>query len=223
MGFLSKMIGKKTKVSKSIGEPTALKSKVGKERKLAYSPEFKRFSRKQKFVFEAKKLIEQNFVNLGKGRKINAGNMEIRKAHTGKYGGNVNKITLKVSVAGKEFFVKVTKKGKFNPTVKGNSLVDKYLKTQGGRINGFNVKVIKPHLVYENVEKDLCFFVTEFFNKDEVALVSEMFENTQKMKDALEKIERGVRKMPRVSDISEFALYNTFFMPKTNTLLLFDI
>ncbi len=207
-------------VNRSIERLDQMSIKRSRGRVLGVSPQFKKFSKKQRgFVLEAKRLIEKNFEVLKEpGKKINSNGIRIERAHTGSHEGINNYLTLKVSVAKKEFFVKIAKTISIERNIKGIEIVNKYLKKKEGKINGFKVKAIMPHLVYSKNIEQKSFFVTDFFNHNEVVMVRDL-KNPENFK-----ITRVLEKIGKENAlIYDIGPHNAFYNPKTKTILLFDI
>jgi len=215
---------------------TELKERIGKESILVYSPEFKKFVGENKPVLsQAYKLILGNFERLQRREEIvdkKTGIRIVREA-TGSYTGSVVILTLKVTVGNKEFFVKAfATVPEVMRSLAGYRKANAFLKQENYRFGGYNVRVIKPHLIIsksrpffegrdrEHREPVRGFLVTDFYRQGEVVQVIDL---ANRKRDSISSVIRklsGEMKAVRVAGVFP---ENAFFEPKTNTILLFDI
>ena len=219
---------------------TELKERIGKASILVYSPEFKRFVGENKPVLsQAYKLVRENFERLERDEEIVDEKTGIRivRAATGSYKGRVTYLTfkiltyltLKVTAGSKEFFVKFLSSGfEARCCLAGYKRANAFLKQRNYSFLGYNVRVIKPHLLIAKSRSLLRgeavygILVTDFYSPGEVVQVSD-FAKTQ-----LERISGVVDDLSREMlkagvDVSDVTPKNAFFESRTNTILLFDI
>jgi len=210
---------------------TELKERIGKASILVYSPEFKRFVGENKPVLsQAYKLILGNFERLERGEEIvdkKTGIRIVREA-TGSYKGQMAYFNLKVTVGDKEFFVKsFTRVFEDMESLGGYRKVNAFLKQKNYRFGGYNVRVIKPHLI---ISKSRPFFegrtvrgflVTDFYRQGEVIQVIDLA--IREFASISSVIRELGDEMFRAVGVYNVVPINAFFEPKTNTILLFDI
>jgi len=202
-----------------------LEVKQGARRTLAGSTGLKRQLKTKKGVLlPTYRLIEQNFKRLLNGEEISDKKIgvAIRNAHTGKFGGQRKLLTLKVSVDGKEFFVKVFERLDYINVLKGIRFVEHFLKRRGYTFEGEKIRVIKPHLFYESVDSKRRYLVTDFFSKGEVEIV-ECMPKSAKRTHIIHALNQLYKVMDWKHDIFEIAPHNAFYNPAADTVLLFDL
>jgi len=148
-----------------------------------YSTEFKKFASENKqALLKAFRLLQKNKMWLTdlktKIKRIvfdSTNKIEICEATTGGYTGSAR--TFKVKIKEKEFFVKsmhlhnAYKKERneyYTERTRQIKKLETYLAKNNYSINGFKIKLIKPHLLYKK------FLVTDFFNEQEVIQASDL-------------------------------------------------
>lgn len=198
--------------------------RVGGDRISAVAPEFERFANQNSKVFSRTiELINNNFEKFLMGKKIKdtKAGISIKHDYTGVYNGDIKEITLRVTAAGRDFFVKTVKRRHAERMVYASQIADEFLKRGNYKFEGYNVKVIKPLLVYQTPigeGKVRTYVVTDFYDKSEVEQL-EYYGGSDAPHGAMWRLgveldKRGVR---------EAHSENAFYNPKTKTILLFDL
>ncbi|MBI2530232.1 MAG: hypothetical protein HYW05_03775 [Candidatus Diapherotrites archaeon] len=244
-GLLSKFaFWKRAKTQKWKGELN-LKAIKRKNWFLAYSPEARSFIAKNKKVLRSIYEFVHNEDNI-KRLKNSAigidvgGGIHIGYDATGLlYRGEPSVTsTLKVSVAGKVFFVKINKTNmeKAADVLHSTQVMEKYLRKRHYKVGEFNVRVIKPMLLYEPTGGK-TYVATEFYKEGDVILIYDMeyhnFADYRGIKGGL-KYGRDLRfselrktiqaiRMDDENKAGDVFTHNAFYQPKTNTILLFDL
>jgi len=189
------------------------------KRFLGYTPTFKDFVKKNKsLLLTTFKLIKENERKLINGEPIEEGKIRIQKAATGSQKGGHRRLTLKVDVAEKEFFVKITSGGEGEGIIKDFRRMQHHLKTKNHEINKFKVYLIKPHFIYDGYG-DKTYIVTDFYNAKKVIQVADI--KNYKIKD---KILKAINELDKQTSKSfDLTPLNAFYQPKTKTILIYDI
>jgi len=199
--------------------------KAQKKRVLFYSAQAKEFARQNRgALLEARILLRENIMRIRNGETVSnkKGNISIAKAATGSEKGKRNFLTAKVSINEKALFLKVVDHQAANEIMDASMKAEKILRESGYKIDGINVRQIKPHIIYEDWMKKMTFVVTEFFEKNDVIQVHDMKGTIikRKIKKVLERLWRKTdRNLEEPLDISE---KNSFYDAKTRTILLYD-
>jgi len=222
---------------------TELKERIGKASILVYSPEFKKFVRNNRSVLtNTYRLVWENFERLQRGKEIvdkKTGIRIVREA-TGSFKGTRAIFTLKVTVGNKEFFVKAfTRVSEAMGILAGYRKANAFLKQKNYRFGGYNVRVIKPHLIISKSRPFFegkpvrAFLVTDFYRQGEVIQVRDLKKREfDSISSVLYKLKSEIfREAVGVADVlfreavgvADVFPENAFFEPKTNTILLFDI
>ncbi len=193
---------------------------------LARSVETKQLVREKKGLFlKTYGLIEKNFEDFRNGAEFNdkEGGLHIKKANTGSRKGSHNQMTLKVSAQGREFFIKIFELKDYLNVLKGIRTVEDYLRRRNYKIENVTIRVIKPHLLYENRATGRGYLVTDFFNESEVILVHDMPKKSEERKRIINAIEVLRKPLEYKHDVIEIQPFNAFYCQKTDTVLLFDL
>jgi hypothetical protein len=197
-----------------------LSGKPGGKRFLAYSPEFKEFVREHKGILvPTKNFFLKNFSMLEalpEGQEVvdEKTGIKVRKELTGSYKGLRKDSTFKVVAGGKEFFLKIRFWLTSFSMAGRIQKLDSFLRKRNYKINGFNVRIIKPHLMYEGPD-GTSWLVTDFYNEGKVKMVEDF-----NLRTLRPKIDKVLGDIPIGSDINPG---NSFYEIKTNTIWLFDI
>lgn len=198
-----------------------LSGKPGGKRFLAYSPEFKKFVREHREIlvptlgFFRENLAKLEAMPQGQEIVDEKTGVRIKKELTGSYKGMRKDSTFKVVVGEKEFFVKIRQGISATEIMGRTQKLDSFLREKGYKINGFNVKVIKPHLMYKE-PNGTSLLVTEFYNEKRVKMVYDLKGRLRK------KIDTVLENITGHSE-GDFVPVNSFYEIKTNTIWLFDI
>jgi hypothetical protein len=154
----------------------------------------------------------------------------ITKTSTGKFKGNNNSGTYKVTISGKTFFIKNAIK-KF---ILGNHTASSKLKLalKDKEINGMKIKLITPHLIYVNNHTSNGILVSDFFDSKDVILISDL---TTPPKSRLAAKKLSKFKLTEIDNnltrlavdlfqkgIIDIGAHNAFYHIKNNSILLFD-
>ncbi len=243
-GFLAGFaFGGRAKARK-VQKKTDLKQMRGKGWLFAYSPEARSFIAKNRKVLRSVYEFIRNEENIKRLRnsalRLDIGNgIHIGYGATGlRYKGHKTTSTLKVSVAGKEFFVKIGYNNRENVTTlhQGMQFMENYLRKRHYKIEEFNVRTIKPLLMYEPPEGK-TYIVTEFYREGDVISVYDMerynFTDYNGPKSILksredprfQRLNNAIRSIREDTGnkIGDLDIHNAFYEPKTNTILLFDL
>lgn len=190
---------------------------------LAYSPEFKEFVHEHKGVLiPAFHIIQKNLQKLESGQIISdkKRGIIIERAATGRFKGGSNYATLKVSVEGKEFFVKIAAKADNEATLKAIPIVEEYLESIGHRTGPYNIQIIKPHVFFKDSNQRHSFLVTDFYTAGEVEQVMSIPKNRRaQLSLAIGRIGDALHKKAGIIDIGS---NNAFYSSRTQTILMFD-
>ncbi len=202
----------------------------------AYSPEFAGFFRgNRRALMKAVNIIRNNIPALENGERIvdRKARISIQKAATGLYKGR-SWLNLKVKAGGKELFVK-WHMGDLESMAKTLHSVENYLAEKNHKIMGFNMKIIRPHLLYTGSKKRVL--VTDFYNRGEVRsnvvrlgkhFILLPFPNARKIEAAVsglvsEMKSRGINIYVEEEKWKIPFSVNAFYQPRTRTILLYDI
>lgn len=184
---------------------------------IAYSPKHAlRAVGKNPLFSRAKDLISTHYSDLKAGKEITdvETGLHIKVESTGSDKGRIKDFVVKVIHGKKEYFATLVKKEpavQFAETHLSNiSKFEAFLKKKRYKLDGFNVGLIKPNLLHETPNE--YFFLTDFFNKEEVVQVCDLQNEVGEKARALLGNYFG-KKSGR----------NAFYVPKTNTILLFDL
>ncbi|MCX6801456.1 MAG: hypothetical protein NTZ73_04680 [Candidatus Diapherotrites archaeon] len=210
---------------------------------LAYSPEFKRFvGRNRRVLIPTYKLIEDNLKLLNSGKPVvdRKSGITIQKARTGGRGTGWKTwhgtIRLKVTFRGKEFFVKRTNAEDAEMWLHAIGPVEKYLAVHHNRISGFNIRLLKPHLIYEKelsdrevrvrknifVDDNPLWMVTDFLKKGEFVYFGDYSRKYKKQIEVIDKLNDLLHKKTR-GRVGDIRGENCAYHPKSNTIFLLDI
>lgn len=223
--------GRKPKKESPLKSPKIhhMRVKKGRNRFLAFNPavrdEF--VIRNKRVLLSTYKLIVENLEILSQGQIIadKKAGIEIEKAATGSYKGAIHYTTLRVKANGREFFVKVSLWREGESLLAAVHKVDRYLKQVGHKIDGFHIKVIKPHIIYDDPNVKRTFLATNFYNPGEVVQVWDLKgADYAKVNAPLEKLRKALMDdAPEGQKIKGIGSRNAFYHAKTNTILLFDL
>jgi len=185
----------------------------------ANSTASKEFKRMHRGVFsKARKLIQDKFKYLERGgiavdKKCQ---VAVEKAFTGKFPGTKNILTMKVTVEGKELFVKIAKPRLIKANVSGLAKANEFLQKKGYRFGKFNVRAILPFKAV--TFKNVSYLATDFLREGEVTQVYKA-KNSKEIEKCIKALDKELSKIGVVDAIPA----NAFFHKKTNTILLFDL
>lgn len=188
-------------------------------RVFANSEKAREFNRIHAGIFPmARRLIQEKFEHIQKGKIVTDKEctVAVQKARTGKEPGTKNFLTMKVTVEGTGFFVKLAKPHLIEANINGLVLADKFLMKKGYKQGKFNVRAIMP--LKAVTFKGVSYMMTEFLGPDEVVQVSEM-RNAGEITKCIRELDKELSKI-RVYDALPV---NAFYHKKTNTILLFDL
>ena len=209
------------KGKKGYGRPPAgFKGKVGRRGIVAYSPEFKAFVNENRSVLlPTYRLIQDNFGRLKQGHSVvdKQKGIQIQRAVESS---SERRLHLKVGVLGKEFFVKVGLEGKCDDLLRGIEVAERFFEERGNKIEGFKVKVVRPHLFYDSNRPGVNYTVTDFFKQGEVILVRDLLGGKgQEIFDAITRI----RPKLEAQHVHDLRWQNLFYNTKTDTVLITDL
>jgi len=193
---------------------------------LARSPEAAVFLKENKgSFFQAARLIRQNFEELRRGgAKVidKEKGLSIKKAGTGSCIGKHNHVTLKVTIKGKHFFLKIFEYKDYIGVLRGIRTAEGYLKRRNYRICGETIRPIKPHLLFENRLTKKAYIATDFFDEKDAVLVEDMPEGKKKksITNAINELKKELEHKKNIIDIWPL---NAFYQPKTDSVLLFGL
>ncbi|MFA5357835.1 MAG: hypothetical protein WC308_02835 [archaeon] len=221
------------------------------ERVLAYSPQISPFFRKnRRAVRFALNFIETNLAKLkllkeGQVIKDSRSGISISKAPISKHSGRVSSLYLRVELAEREFFLKRAEVEFARKIIVDSKRLHDYLKRKGNMVAGMRVTIMQPHIIYMEEKTDaaydlpsgkkvgkFCYSVTDFFKEGEAILLADLYQNRHF--HSLRSTQKNVPSMPLNAileirnDLSggmsglDIDLHNTFYLPKTNELRLFD-
>ncbi len=230
--FWKRLFGKKTpliskqeinapKVAQNKIELPDFKSKQTKRKSLLYSNDFKTFVKQNKGALSrAFELI--NELENSKKTKItdSVTNLKITQGlATGHSLGRNQERLFKVETGNQIFFVKKN----FNScnVIKRINLIENELKKINHQIDGVNIQLIKPYLVYNN------WLITKFYTDKEVVQLFTTYRIPEKILSIQPKIKSMLRKIEnklKDANLKELDHFegNRFYNSKTNTILLFD-
>jgi len=222
--LLRRLVGlvKKTPFEESI------KTRLTKKHLAVWKPEFidstKTTTRELVGIRQA---IDKNFEKLKLGEKITEKRTgaTIEKARTGKVKGAHNEITLRVSFRGKMLFVKVSVEDPIK-IIQRQKKAAKLLSIMGNTYNGFNLRIIEPHLVYgtkltpSRKSTSRVFQVTDFFDSKKVTMC-----NDYKGAEAAKLIEttHEMQQKMGILELNESTGVNSFYDKTTRTIYFFDV
>ncbi|MBI2530427.1 MAG: hypothetical protein HYW05_04775 [Candidatus Diapherotrites archaeon] len=204
---------------------------------VAYSPEFAEFARKNgRALMKAVNLIRNNLTELEEGGKVadRKSGIYIQKAVTRIYRGRSWFPPLAVRIGGKAFFVKWFAKDLKHMADNLNA-VERYLKEKNYAIKGFDVRILRPHLLYKGPGGNLL--ATDFYNRNEVkSYTLRLGERSillplpraRKIEAAITELVSGLKRrgVSIYEDEEKWNVpfsVNAFYQPKTKTILLYDI
>lgn len=210
-----------TKIKQGHGK--TITAKKTSKRFLAYSAEirlsFSSTQKKKRLLSNAIRLVFSNLPALRNGCEIEHGEIKIDNEINGK---PTKKQTtpLRIRIGLETLFLKIyPAKIRNGPQImKDYFAITKYLQTIGGKFMDRQIRVIKPHLIYEGPvnREQLVFLVTDFYGKRFVQISnipkSKEFAIIQQMKKEFGK--KGF------FDINQ---NNSFLDTVTNEIILFDI
>ncbi len=162
-----------------------------------------------------------------KFRYVTPSGVIIERAFAGNYGGGSNIGTLKVTIKGKSFFVKLTEYSQDSVKKRYDRSIE-ILKLRN-RFNGFKVKVVKPLLYYHsqnfrepntNTSGRAGIFVTNFIKGNPVHVESYSGTNRHLIYNAIFELNQHLEKNSFFVDSINL---NTVFEPKSKTIFLFDL
>ncbi len=157
-------------------------------------------------------------VNIGKSKVV----IDAGRSRAHDYVGQSNKGILRVSLQGKNCFVKIDSLYSANEIAKGYRGVNEVLARVGNKVDGFTVRTPQLLLLRDSPNKEFTVCATEFFRKGDVELVTDLTgpEKTNVVR-AIEKIKPLV--YGAHSNIDEISAQKAFFQKSTNSIILFDI
>lgn len=205
-----------------------MKATVHKQGFVAYSPRFKGFVARHRGALSAVSiLLSKNFSRLQEAQVVGDAphNIRIQRAATGSYGGHTNRMTLKVSVGKKQFFLKIPEGKIARAIFEGTRMMDDYLKRRNYRVHGFNVRVIKPHLLVDRGSGN-SYILTDFFGENEVILAHDLPRRSiteARVRDTIDSVLNELSYAFRDKKLGEISFFNAFYRPRDKTLLLFDL
>lgn len=187
------------------------------------SPNFMTFfnSNKNSFDFIIKNTLFQKKVKfpiIDKKRKI-----VISEKSTGKYKGVSGGKRFRIRINGKLLFLRIKYQKRFDISTK--DLIDvhekaaNYLKSIGNKIDGFNIFVLQPHVIYQMKGKTII--ATDYLKENEVVLVEDIYNlpSSSKYINSISKIKKELYRR----GVCEVLPANTFYNEKSNSLILFDL
>lgn len=193
---------------------------------IGYSADFRGWARQNRGrLLRSFQLLHQHYLPLLKGKKIsdNAAGILLEQKSTGSAPGFQNRGVFKATLNGRAFFIKVTRPEEIGETLNANKEWAKIIQAHRGRINGFTLEILTPHLVYSGKMKlrdiplEEGFIIYDFLDADRVVQAVDV---------------RGPKKTQIAEALLELRQWhhqfilgwgNTFFEPKTNKLILFDL
>ncbi|MBN1941464.1 MAG: hypothetical protein JW772_04760 [Candidatus Diapherotrites archaeon] len=197
-------------------------TREGRHRLLAYAPGFKALLSGYKGTFlRSYELIRKEWGTLQQMKIVsdNATGIHIKKERTGSYRGQLHTDTFRVTAHGKDFFVKRVTKKELAQMLEAYDKASQALKKMKRAVHGFRVHLVKPIVAYETAQPARTFVVTEFYPEGKVKLVWDLRAKEIKVVEAVKELDRKM-KQEGILDANEF---NTFYNPKTRTILLFDV
>jgi hypothetical protein len=158
----------------------------------------------------------------------------IEKKKTGAYPQRCAEDYLRVSVGGKFFFLKITNTNAEH-TYLAAKLAKEALKSVGGKVGPFNIEVIFPHFLFQDLSTthmqkegqlntEHSFIVSDFFSEKEVVLLKDAFPKGSIKKNAVfYSAVNALFNLLGERGVQDVGVHNIFYAAKTKTLLLFDL
>lgn len=107
-------------------------------------------------------------------------------------------------------------------------VLNSFLKKRDYKIGKFNVRIIKPLLIYQRKGSRKAYLVTQFYKEGQVKQVRDIrFVNSIETEEHIQvrDILSSISKQANAEHpgLTEIAPHNAFFQKTTNTSLLFDL
>jgi hypothetical protein len=215
---------------------TPLKERVfpGRKRFLAATPSF--FRKYSSVLLPCYKFIKANFSRLKKGETLSSHGFTFSKDRTGSEGGFANALCLRVVDGNKTFFIKIGRQASEEFLIAYN-LAKKLLDSKGGKLFGYNVRLVKSHFVFNsNFEGRLSslgsmssngVLVSDFFPSSKGVLVYDLADSVRKKGINWERTEFGravdkIKSFFEKRGIHDVCSLNMFFDSHSKTIYLFD-
>jgi hypothetical protein len=150
----------------------------------------------------------------------------VRKLREEDYFGNSNWGILKVTLGKREMFVKIEDTRNSKSRVLGASLVNSFLKKQGGKIMGFNFEVAPVHVAHDFLleKASRTIYATDFYPKEKFVMIENLPLKTAELANSVIKLlNDAILAKYKGHVIGEISMINAMYDPKTKTIVLFDL
>jgi len=221
---LRRLLGKKTAPPKTVKFTAAgLSATLKGERFLALNSHDPFIAQHGNLIIPAHRLIRRVWRTIGETPVMDEKTgITVQRAATGRYKGQLNSGTFKVTFGGRQFFVKLFRQAEGWRILRGVEKVDNLLQQSNYKLQGLKVMPIKPHIIYDRGRRSGV-LVSDFFGEGEVVQVAGMprGEKKARIKRAMEELHMKMEENSVV--VSGLNEVNAFFLPAENTVLLYDL